>query len=317
MRKTLVASKTMFAVVVVLTATGWLLCTPQVPNVVAFNVGSPLVGSRRFTLCSSQNGVCNPSKSRGMTGIRIGERRRDDMFSLRLAAGSGGGSGSDDDGIGVPTSNNRWDDDGEQESYGGGSFMDGIKEWIASGEAREDAKTYTISLVAALLLRFLVVEPRYIPSLSMYPTFEVGDQIAVEKVTKRIRPFDRKEIVVFKPPSMFTELMGVTVGKDEAAKKSKEALIKRIVAVEGDEVKVRSGRVYINGEEQDEPYTAEDAQYEFGPVSVPPGQLLVLGDNRNHSFDGHLWGFLPKKNVIGRAVFTYWPPWRIGNEGMF
>ena len=68
---------------------------------------------------------------------------------------------------------------------------------------------------------------------------------------------------------------------------------------------------------QEEPFTNEDAQYDFGPVEVPPGQLLVLGDNRNHSLDGHIWGFLPTENVIGRAVFIYWPPWRIGNDGMY
>lgn len=55
---------------------------------------------------------------------------------------------------------------------------------------------------------------------------------------------------------------------------------------QGDEVKVRNGKLYINGAKQDEPFTAEDAAYEFGPVSVPPGSVLVLGDNRNHSLDG-------------------------------
>jgi signal peptidase I len=80
---------------------------------------------------------------------------------------------------------------------------------------------------------------------------------------------------------------------------------------------VTGGRVYINGEKQDEPFTAENAQYEFGPVTVPAGNFLVLGDNRNHSLDGHIWGFLPKENVIGRAVFIYWPPWRMGNNELF
>jgi signal peptidase I len=86
---------------------------------------------------------------------------------------------------------------------------------------------------------------------------------------------------------------------------------------QGDEVEVKRGKLYINGDQQDEPYTAEDANYEFGPVTVPQDCVLVLGDNRNHSLDGHIWGFLPKKNVIGRAVFVYWPPWRLGNDGMY
>ena len=85
----------------------------------------------------------------------------------------------------------------------------------------------------------------------------------------------------------------------------------------GDTVQVKYGKLFINGAAQEEPFTAEDAQYDFGPVVVPPGDLLVLGDNRNHSLDGHIWGFLPKENVIGRAVFIYWPPWRVGNNALF
>ena len=86
---------------------------------------------------------------------------------------------------------------------------------------------------------------------------------------------------------------------------------------QGDQVEVMGGKLYVNGEQQDEPFTAEDAEYEFGPVIVPPGEVLVLGDNRNHSLDGHIWGFLPSGNVIGRAVFVYWPPWRVGTTGMY
>ena len=87
--------------------------------------------------------------------------------------------------------------------------------------------------------------------------------------------------------------------------------------VQGDKVEVMGGKLFVNGIEQVEPFTAEDAEYEFGPVIVPPGDVLVLGDNRNHSLDGHIWGFLPAENVIGRAVFVYWPPWRVGTAGMF
>lgn len=204
------------------------------------------------------------------------------------------------------------DDDGDKRRFEDLNFLEQIQEWFSSPEGKEDVKTYTVSLGVALLLRFFIIEPRYIPSLSMYPTFEVGDQLAVEKVTKRVRPFNRKEVVVFNPPQTFRDIVG------DSSRKSKEALIKRIVAIEGDEVEVKNGgKLFVNGVQQDEPFTAEDADYEFGPVIVPPGDVLCLGDNRNHSLDGHIWGFLPAENVIGRAVFVYWPPWRVGTTGMF
>lgn len=208
----------------------------------------------------------------------------------------------------------KWENNEQEQHSDDGNFLSVISEWVRSEEGKEDIKTYTLSLLIALCLRFTIVEPRYIPSLSMYPTFEVGDQLAVEKVTKRIRPFSRNEVVVFNPPNKFREIMANNYGD---TKKSKEALIKRIVAVEGDEVKIRNGKLFVNGNQEDEPFTAEDAAYEFGPVNVPIGNVLVLGDNRNHSLDGHIWGFLPKENVIGRAVFVYWPPWRVGNTNMF
>lgn len=225
-----------------------------------------------------------------------------------------GGNGDKDDPN--PGGLNQWDDEEPRSSDRGGGlgFFDSIRQWVRSDEGKDDIKTYTTSLVVALILRLLVIEPRYIPSLSMYPTFDVGDQLAVEKITKRIRPPSRNEVVVFNPPQGFVDIVKSSYGNTG---KSREALIKRIVAIEGDKVEVKNGKLYINDKVQDEPFTAEDAEYTFGPVNVPIDSVLVLGDNRNHSLDGHLWGFLPKKNVIGRAVFIYWPPWRVGNEGMF
>jgi hypothetical protein len=111
-------------------------------------------------------------------------------------------------------------------------FFDSIKSWFKSDEGREDIQTYVISLTVALLFRFLIVEPRYIPSLSMYPTFEVGDQLAVEKVTKRIRPLERNEVVVFNPPIAFRQVLEGDYQDPNSAQKAREALIKRIVAVE-------------------------------------------------------------------------------------
>lgn len=226
-------------------------------------------------------------------------------------AGNDGNGGDNEDPN--PGGLNQWsDDDDDKQSFEDLNFFEQIQEWFASPEGKEDVKTYTVSLGVALCLRLLIVEPRYIPSLSMYPTFEVGDQLAVEKVTKRIRPFNRREVVVFNPPARFRDIVGGSSGK------AKEALIKRIIAIEGDTVEIKmGGKLFVNGEQQDEPFTAEDADYEFGPVVVPSGEVLCLGDNRNHSLDGHIWGFLPTENVIGRAVFVYWPPWRVGTTGMF
>uniref|UniRef100_A0A7S2IA42 Mitochondrial inner membrane protease subunit n=1 Tax=Helicotheca tamesis TaxID=374047 RepID=A0A7S2IA42_9STRA len=219
--------------------------------------------------------------------------------------------GGDDGIIKDPNPGGRNNNGGDDEE----NFLDIVRNWLRSDEGKEDIQTYVIALGTALILRLLIIEPRYIPSLSMYPTFDVGDQLAVEKVTKRIRPFNRNEIVVFNPPQNFRDIINSQYGGQN--RKAREALIKRIVATEGDEVEVKEGHLFVNGVKQDEPFTNEDAAYEFGPVLVPEGELLVLGDNRNHSLDGHIWGFLPKENVIGRAVFIYWPPWRVGNGGMF
>jgi len=232
------------------------------------------------------------------------------------AGGKNGGRGGVDDPN--PGGMNKWGDNNNNDNNSNGddeSLLDQLRFWLRSDEGRDDVRTYTTSLVVALLLRFFIIEPRYIPSLSMYPTFDVGDQLAVEKVTKRIKPFYRNEVVVFNPPESFREIMKDNYGVQ--SKKNKEALIKRIIAVEGDTAQVKGGKLYINGEKQEEEFTNEDAAYEFGPVTVPPGNVLAFGDNRNHSLDGHIWGFLPKENVIGRAVFIYWPPWRVGNSGMF
>lgn len=80
---------------------------------------------------------------------------------------------------------------------------------------------------------------------------------------------------------------------------------------------MRDGKLYVNGIEQSEPYSLEEAAYYFGPITVPGDTLLVLGDNRNISFDSHIWGFLPEDHVIGRATIKYWPIPRAGKVGLF
>jgi len=169
---------------------------------------------------------------------------------------------------------------------------------------QEDLRFVVSSLAVALAIRTVFVEPRFIPSLSMYPTFDVGDELVVDKISKNWRSYQRRDVVVFDPPPAYWAAAGRA--PDGAA------LIKRIVAVEGDTVQVKDGvGLFINGEEQIEPYTNEKALYDMPPAIVPPGCVLVLGDNRNASRDGHVWGFLPVENIIGRGTFNFWPPWHV------
>jgi hypothetical protein len=164
----------------------------------------------------------------GILGIGGGGGRPSSSSSSSRTKAKNGDSSGGDFVDPNPGGLNQWDDDDDDDDrrWEDLSFPEQVREWFTSTEGQEDVRTYTVSLGVALLLRLLIVEPRYIPSLSMYPTFEVGDQLAVEKVTKRIRPFSRREVVVFNPPSRFRDIVG------GGSSKAKEALIKRIVAIE-------------------------------------------------------------------------------------
>jgi signal peptidase I len=147
------------------------------------------------------------------------------------------------------------------------------------------------ALAVALCLRLWIAEPRYIPSDSMVPTLETGDRILVEKVSYRLHPPQRGDIVVFYPPF-------ATV---------KQAFIKRVVGLPGEEIAVRDGLLWINGTAYREPYIAAAMNYELPPLRIPPESYWVMGDNRNNSNDSHVWGFLPAENIIGHAAFRFFP----------
>lgn len=142
--------------------------------------------------------------------------QRKDILTLRESAGNEPG--------------NQWKDKPEPPEPRDDSIFAQLQRWFQSEEGREDVKTYFTSLAFALLLRFTIIEPRFIPSLSMFPTFDVGDQLAVEKVTKRIKPLYRQEVVVFNPPQAFRDILVEQYG--QGSSRAREALIKRIVAIE-------------------------------------------------------------------------------------
>jgi signal peptidase I len=165
----------------------------------------------------------------------------------------------------------------------------------------EGLQTLGLSIVLALGIRTFVAEARYIPSGSMEPTLEINDRLVVEKISYYFNPPERGDIVVFWPPdSLFPE------------GKRRDAFIKRVIGLPGDTVEITEGTVFINGEPLEETYIKAEPTYVWGPEVVPDGEYLVLGDNRNSSYDSHSWGFVPAENIIGKAVVRFWPPSRMG-----
>ncbi|HEY9658665.1 MAG TPA: signal peptidase I [Allocoleopsis sp.] len=162
---------------------------------------------------------------------------------------------------------------------------------------RENVQIVAIALVLALVIRLFIAEPRYIPSDSMVPTLQIGDRLVVEKVSYLLRPPATGDIVVFDPPPQLQEF-GYAPDK---------AFIKRVIGTPGDVVQIENGTVYLNGQALHEDYIAEPPAYDLLPVQVPDNQYFVMGDNRNNSNDSHVWGFLPKENIIGRAILRFYP----------
>ncbi|MGB3199582.1 MAG: signal peptidase I [Nodosilinea sp.] len=165
----------------------------------------------------------------------------------------------------------------------------------------EGLQTIGLSVVLALGIRHFVAEARYIPSGSMEPTLQINDRLVIEKISYHLNPPEHGDIVVFWPPESLTP-----------PGKRRDAFIKRIVGLPGDVVEVRDGEVIRNGEGLSEPYIKAPPDYQWGPEEVPAASYLVLGDNRNSSYDSHAWGFVPQENIIGKAVVRFWPPGRVG-----
>ncbi|WP_299486558.1 signal peptidase I [Acaryochloris sp. IP29b_bin.137] len=173
-----------------------------------------------------------------------------------------------------------------------------IPAWRKLWQSQKDnIVTLAIALILALLIRGLVAESRYIPSVSMEPTLTPGDRIVVEKLSYRLRQPEVGDIVVFHTP---LPLQAIGYAPEQA-------FIKRVIAVAGQTIAVQNGQVFVDSQPLSESYIAEAPQYELAPVQVPEGTLFVMGDNRNNSNDSHIWGFLPLSNLIGRANLRFWP----------
>jgi signal peptidase I len=199
----------------------------------------------------------------------------------------------------------------------------------------ETVKTLGLSAILAFGIRSFVAEARYIPSGSMLPTLQINDRLIVDKISYHFQDLLRGDIVVFNP----TETL-----KQEGYK---DAFIKRVVGLPGDRIEIEDGRVYINGKPLEEPYTdqtddsnpkglvgllatpgtsvdvcknkppyfekQEKAATVVWVATVPPNSYLVMGDNRNNSYDSRCWGVVAREDIIGRAIVRFWPPQRVGS----
>ncbi len=179
-----------------------------------------------------------------------------------------------------------------------------------------------MAFVLALLIKSLLVQAFYIPSGSMEPTLLPGDRVLVNKVVYHFHEPRRGDIVVFENPnpgaephrnwiSGFLHWLGSGMG---FARPADEDFIKRVIGLPRETIELRDGNLYVNGRLVRQPYLRGPKDTRpYGPITVPPGKLLVLGDNRLNSNDSRFGlGFVPIDKVVGKAFVKIWPPSRIG-----
>jgi signal peptidase I len=196
----------------------------------------------------------------------------------------------------------------------------------ARGSLVELVTIVAVALGLALGIQAFLIKPFRIPSESMEPTLDVGQRVLVYRLGLRTGTPHRGDVMVFKPPRGADDNeCGVPGFNPEERHKacptpteerSNTNFIKRIVAVGGDKLAVKSGRVYINGRLQKEPFIRPSADCGIcrleHPIKIPKGYFFMMGDNRGESADSREWGPIPEKWMIGKAFVTYWPPGRVG-----
>jgi len=192
-----------------------------------------------------------------------------------------------------------------------------MAETFKKSTVREYFESIVIAVILALFVRTFVVQAFKIPTGSMENNLLIGDHLLVNKFVfgpaesraeRAILPMGsvkRLDIVVFKYPE-----------------EPERDFIKRVIGLPGETVELRAKRVYIDGRPLDEPYvhfleapgqasegaevTSFDVRERYGPVTVPPDQYFVMGDNRDNSQDSRYWGFLRRDYIKGKALVIYW-----------
>ena len=158
----------------------------------------------------------------------------------------------------------------------------------------EEAKDWAISIVVAIVLAFFirqfVVELYVVDGPSMRPTLQSRERLVVNKFIYRFRAPERGEVLVFRYP------------RDPS-----RDFIKRVIAVPGDTIEIKDGRVFVNQKLMNEPYILEKTLSDYPQATVPEGHVFVMGDNRNNSEDSRFAdvGFVPYDLIKGKAVLVF------------
>ena len=189
-----------------------------------------------------------------------------------------------------------------------------------------------IAVVLALLIRYYVGTPTIVKQSSMYPTFKQNDRLVLNRIyrTRKTVP-SRGEIITFEAPT--TSALAVSsennntdvIAKYERKSKGwfndftynvleigKISYIKRVIALPGEHLEIKDGKVYINGNELKEEYLSDTVKTEnmdgaFYDLVVPEGTVFVMGDNRSGSSDSRMFGRIPYSKIEGKVVFRFWP----------
>jgi signal peptidase I len=175
-----------------------------------------------------------------------------------------------------------------------------------------------IAFLIAFTVKSTVAQAFFIPSESMVPTLEVGDRVLVSRLSYKLHEPRRGDVVVFSSPfededdkdhSPLPSRVLESVGLRQP---STEDFIKRVIALPGETVEGRDGRIFVDGKVLDEPYLTDMTVDGFEPKKVPEGMLWVMGDNRGHSSDSRVFGTIDEDDVVGRAIVRIWPLPRLG-----
>jgi len=176
---------------------------------------------------------------------------------------------------------------------------------------REYVEAIVIAVLLALFIRSFVVQAFKIPSGSMLSTLQIGDHLLVNKFIYGVKlPVTGTVIIPIKKPAR-GDIVVFKYPKDRSTD-----YIKRVVGVAGDTIEIKNKQVYINGQAVENSHiqftdknimkASAGPRDNMGPVKVPENSLFMMGDNRDNSYDSRFWGFVPLKDVLGKAFILYW-----------